>query len=276
MKKHSMPQARKIDRPNGLQWELSPQAVEGWTPNLMAADTQSDNTISILDVIGQDPWTGDGVTAKRIAGALRGIGANKDVVVSINSPGGDLVEGIAIYNMLRDHKGDVTVKVLGMAASAASIIAMAGDEILIAKSARVLIHDSWVVAIGNRLDLRAIADELEPFDIDMAEIYAARTGIKTKTVLEMMDAITVMNGPAAIDKGFADDFLPADQVATDKNAKQDRIAAYLLDMGLAKAGMPRSERRALLQEFKGTPRATGDGTPSAADQLLSVLQERTF
>jgi ATP-dependent Clp protease protease subunit len=276
-----MPQAREIVMPQGLQWELQPKALERWTPDLVAAD-QADNTISILDPIGQDPWTGEGVTAKRISAALRSIGANKDVTVNLNSPGGDFFEGLAIYSLLREHKGDVTVKVLGIAASAASVVAMAGDEVMIARAGFLMIHNVWAVAIGNRNDLRAMADTLEPFDNAMADIYATRSGLDVKKVAKMMDTETFIGGSEAVDQGFADALLPADEVKKDANAKADRVAAYLLDMALAKAGMPRSERRSLLQDYKsGTPSAAGAGTPSAAEgdtpravsELIFVLKE---
>ena len=104
-------------------------AIDRWKPEVHAA-ADDDNSISIYDVIGEDFWTGEGVTVKRIDAALRKIG-NRDVVVNINSPGGDVFEGIAIYNRLREHPAKVQVKVMGLAASAASIIAMAGDEIQI-------------------------------------------------------------------------------------------------------------------------------------------------
>lgn len=270
MKRRTMPQARQIERPNGLQWEVSPQALERWTPGLMAAE-KSDNTISILDPIGQDPWTGEGVTAKRISAALRAIGADNNVVVNLNSPGGDLFEGMTIYNLLREHKGSVTVKVLGVAASAASIIAMAGDEILIARAAFLMIHDTWVVAVGNRNDLRDIADTLEPFDAAMADIYAARTGLDAKKVGKMMDAETWIGGAAAVEQGFADALLPADEVKDDPKARTDTVAAHLLDLALAKAGLPRSERRSLLKDFKaGTPSAADDGMPGAAEYLNTI------
>jgi len=287
--KRLMPMARQ-DRPcadAGLQWDIVPQALERWTPNLMAA-AATDNTISIFDPIGVDFWTGEGVTAKRIAAALRTIGADKDVVVNINSPGGDLFEGMAIYNVLREHKGQVTVKILGLAASAASIIAMAGDDIQIARAGFLMIHNTWVVVMGNRNDLRDIADQLEPFDFAMADIYNARTGIEQKAIQKKMDAETWINGSAAVDEGWADSLLPADAVQQDKSAQGQRASAYLLDMALAKAGMPRSERRSLLQDYKsatpraggtGTPKATEDGTPSAADAVASnevLAQLRAF
>lgn len=275
--KRSMPQARQVARPNGLQWEVSPKALERWAPGLMAAD-KDDNTISILDPIGQDPWTGEGVTAKRISAALRSIGADQDVVVNLNSPGGDLFEGMTIYNLLREHEGNVTVKVLGIAASAASIIAMAGDEILIARAGFLMIHNTWVIAVGNRNDLREWADTLEPFDAAMADIYAARTGLDTKKVGKMMDAETYIGGAAAVEQGFADALLPADEVKEDTKARAEVVAAHRIDLALAKAGVSRSERRSLIKDCKsGTPSAADEGTPGAAEylQFLNSILEKT-
>ena len=96
--------------------ETLPSALDRWDGGIKAASTD-DNSISVFDVIGQDYW-GEGVTAKRIAGALRAMNG-ADVTVNINSPGGDMFEGLAIYNLLREYEGRVTVKVLGIAASAA-------------------------------------------------------------------------------------------------------------------------------------------------------------
>jgi len=156
----------------GVEPEI--KALDRWNNTLVSA--KSDNTtITILDVIGEDYWTGGGVTAKRIEAALRSIG-NKDITVDINSPGGDFFEGIAIYNLLRAHQSKVTVRVLGLAASAASIIAMAGDEVLIGKAAFFMVHNAWVVAAGNRHDLAAAAEMMRPFDEAMAGLYADKTG----------------------------------------------------------------------------------------------------
>lgn len=285
----SMPQARQ-DRPSlHVEFEITQQARSHWNPGLRALAPQAaavDNTISMYDVIGMDPWTGQGVTAARVAAALRTIGADKDVVVNLNSPGGDLFEGLAIYNLLREHKGEVTVKVLGLAASAASVIAMAGDTVQISRSGFLMIHNTWVVVMGNQNDLRAVADMLEPFDNAMADIYSARSGMDMKAVAKMMDAETWINGSAAVDQGFADSLLPSDQVKEDKT-KAER-ASNKLDVALARAGIPRGERRALLQEFKAaTPRDGGNddangtrgatehnGTHSAAgtEEALAALQ----
>lgn len=265
----------KQDRPSkAMEWDLLPRALDRWTAGL-SAET-SENTISIFDPIGVDPWTGEGVTAKRISSALRSIGDDADVVVNLNSPGGDMFEGFAIYNLLREHKGKVTVKILGLAASAASIIAMAGDEIQISRAGFLMIHNTWVVVIGNRNDLREAADMLEPFDAAMADIYAARTGIQVKAVQKKMDAETFINGSAAVEEGWADSLLPSDEVKQEKGAKNERAAAYLLDSALAKAGLPRSERRHLLQDFKASAPSAADTDGGAAANVQSPEKEITM
>lgn len=138
----------------GVSFDLMPQAMERWNADIQAAAEDDKNTISILDAIGFDPWSGEGVTAKRISAALRSM-AGADVTVNVNSPGGDMFEGLAIYNILREYKGHVTIKVLGLAASAASIIAMAGDEIQVARSGFLMVHNGWTIAAGNRQSRRA-------------------------------------------------------------------------------------------------------------------------
>lgn len=295
MNKRLMPQALAMERPKGVQWDITPQALERWSPNLMLAPAAEDRekqtaSISILDPIGADFWTGEGVTAKRIAGALRSIGEGNDVVVNLNSPGGDLFEGMAIYNLLREHKGNVTIKVLGLAASAASIIAMAGDEVQIARAGFFMVHNSWIAASGNRHDMREFADRMEPFDFAMADIYAARTGLDMKAIGKKMDAETWVNGSAAVDEGWADSLLPSDLIEEGKNARAtaERAAPYLIDMAMAKAGMARSERRSLMQEFKasmlraaghqtGMPRATEqEGTPRAAEANAFIESIRSI
>ena len=243
--------------------ELSPAALERWDGGIKAANS-NDNTISIFDVIGADYW-GDGVTANRIAGALRSMNG-EDVIVSINSPGGDMFEGLAIYNQLREYSGKVTVKVLGIAASAASIIAMAGDEVQIGRGAFLMIHNCWVYAVGNRHDLARAAQDMEPFDRAMQDIYSARSGIDASTVSEMMDNETYIGGNDAVEKGFADRLLSADEISD--GDESPAAALRKLDALLAKANTPRSERRRLLKSLSSsTPGATDNhqGKPSATD-----------
>ncbi len=258
--------AAPMGRPGAsVRSEILPRAFERWNPGLRAAlvEDEEDRSISVYDVIGYDYWTGDGVTARRIAAALRSLGAGP-VTVNVNSPGGDMFEGLAIYNLLREHKGDVTVKVLGMAASAASIIAMAGDTVQIARSAFFMVHNSWVIAAGNRNDLRETADWLEPFDAAMADIYSARTGADIKAVGKLMDAESWIGGSAAIEQRFADELLPSDQVGQG-DAKAQAHAARRLEAALRTSGLPKSEAMRLISEFKagaGDPAGSGEGDPT--------------
>ncbi|WP_237673822.1 head maturation protease, ClpP-related [Vreelandella profundi] len=261
----NLPAAPEASPRAGMYCDISPRALERWNPGLYAQDDSGDNTITIYDPIGYDMW-GDGVTAKRIAGALRSIGSG-DVQVNINSPGGDVFEGLAIYNLLREHKGKVTVKVMGLAASAASFIAMAGDEIQIGRAAFFMIHNAWVMAMGNRNDLREIADWLEPFDQTIADIYQARTGIEIAGIQSDMDDETWIGGREAVDQGWADALLSSDAVQETANAHQDsKLAARKMDVAMAKAGVPRSQRRALMQAYKSdTPSAVDTGMPGATE-----------
>lgn len=248
----------------GVRSEILPRAFDRWNPGVQAAvDEAEDRSISIYDVIGYDYWTGDGVTARRIAGALRSLGAGP-VTVNVNSPGGDVFEGLAIYNLLREHQGEVTVKVLGLAASAASIIAMAGDTVQIARAGFFMVHNVWTVAAGNRNDYRELADWLEPFDTALADIYAARTGADVKTMGKLMDAESWIGGSSAIDQGFADELLPSDQVSQG-GAKAQVNAARRLEAALRASGLPKSEAMRLISEFKsgvGDPAGSGEGDPT--------------
>jgi len=256
------PEGRPFARENR---DLPSSAMDRWNGGIKAAKSD-ENSISVFDVIGAD-WYGDGVTASRIAAALRSIGG-ADVTVNINSPGGDMFEGLAIYNLLREYEGKVTVKVLGLAASAASIIAMAGDEVQIGRGAFLMIHNCWVYAMGNRHDLQQIAADMMPFDKAMNDIYGARTGLDAATIDAMMDAETYIGGSDAVEKGFADRLLAADEIADG----DDSPAAALrkLDAMLAKTDAPRSERRKLLKALTGSKpgaAATPEGMPGATDEI---------
>lgn len=248
---------------------LSPRALERWDAGLRAAaDDQADRTISIYDVIGYDWWTGEGVTAKRISAALRSMGAGP-VTVNINSPGGDLFEGLAIYNVLREHQGHITTKVLGLAASSASVVAMAGDTTQIARAGFFMVHNGWLIAQGNRHDLREIADWMEPFDAAMADIYATRTGQDIADVRRQMDGETWFGGTQAIEQGYADEMLNADQVGKGEGAAQASVVRRI-EAAMRASGLPRSEAQRLISDFKSSlSDSTGGGAPDATGRGLS-------
>lgn len=260
----------KAKVPTGIKWDTQSDALAKWDASLVSAGAD-DATITMYDSIGSDGWT-EGVTAKRVAESLRAIGP-RDVTVSINSPGGDFFEGIAIYNLLREHPHKVTVKVVGLAASAASVIAMAGDEIQVAKTGFLMIHNAWAVVIGNRHDLAEASGVLEEFDGAMAELYSEVAGISKKDAATMMDAETWMSGQAAVDSGFATSLLDADEVVEDGAASGNSNAAVRkVEMLLARQGLPRSERRELIKQIKGTPGAA-HVMPGADETTMAAMAE---
>ena len=268
----NLPQVDIGARP-AVRSDVTQSAMMRWSPDVRAS-AEDDATISILDVIGHDYWD-EGVTAKRISGALRRIG-EQPVTVVINSPGGDMFEGLAIYNILREHKARITVKIVGIAASAASVIAMAGDDIQISRAGFLMIHNAWVIAGGNRHDMREVAAWLEPFDEAMAGVYAARSGLDAADIAAMMDAETYLNGQQAIDKGLADTLLSRDEVTVSPDDAQalGLRAERRMDILARRAGVSRDDARALMADLKsgGKRGAAPTGEPGAAD-LAAQLRE---
>lgn len=277
MNRHTMPSAVVLARPEHAHSACPPRALAAWNPGIRAA-AGDETVIQILDVIGYDWWTGEGVTAKGVSAALAAAGG-QDVTVVINSPGGDYFEGLAIYNLLRDYAGQITVKVLGIAASAASVIAMAGSEVLIARAGFLMIHNAWVTTSGDRHQLRDTATWLEPFDATAVDIYGARSGLDAAELATMLDKETWIGGADAVAKGFADDLLAADAVTDDPKQRErgDRLRAERAADNLGKiAGASRAEIRQLIQDLKRvTPGADDDGKPGAADDsgLQSLLAD---
>lgn len=267
----------RASMPSQLQMDLPSNALNRWNPSLRAEGDESENTITIYDVIGQDFW-GEGVTAKRIGGALRAIGSKNPVTVYVNSPGGDMFEGIAIHNQLAEHRGPVTIKVLGLAASAASVIAMAGNEVQMLPASFMMIHNAWMVGVGNKEAFRELADWLEPFDSAIADLYAKRTNQEKSSIQALMKKEIWMGASDAVEEGFADQVVEDTATETDGDDQvSSRAALRQIDKAMAKGGVPRTKRRELLNALQpATPGAGRDnGTPSAADvsELVSLTQE---
>lgn len=249
-----------------LAFDVAPQALAAWDANVTAE--AGDGVISILDVIGED-FFGEGVTSKSVSASLSALGG-KPVTVLINSPGGNFFEGLAIYNLLRSHPAEVTVRIVGIAASAASIIAMAGDRVEIARAGLMMIHNTQWVAVGDRHAMQEAADTMAVFDEAMTGLYVDRTEIADAEIARMMDATTFMSSAKAIEDGFADDYLDADQVRTGVRAQTEKPPAYRVEAALARHGVPRAERRKLLKELTaGMPSAAPEtAMPSAGDTAV--------
>lgn len=268
----SLPEIRADQRLAAAQFDLRPDALERWEPEIRAATSDEAATISIYDKIGEN-WEGTGLTAKRIGAALRNIGT-RELTVNVNSPGGDFFEGVAIYNLLREHKAKVTVNVMGLAASAASVIAMAGDEIRMGDGAFLMIHNAWGVTVGNRYDMINAAAVLEPFDAAMAKLYAQRTGMTESEASALMDKETWIDASQAVDDGFATGLLDSAQLSRSAQASGDRKALALIEASMTRAGYSRAQRRdALKALFDGKPGAAVEpAMPGAGENMAASLR----
>jgi ATP-dependent Clp protease protease subunit len=159
-------------------------------------------TMDLYGIIGAD-WFGEGITSAMISDALKGMGSVGTIAVNINSPGGDVFEGRGIYTLLKQHAARVEVNVIAEASSAASLIAMAGDEISMAEGALMMIHRASGLAYGNVDDITKLADLLRVVDDTLIKTYAARSGNSEKDVKAWMDAETWMTADEAVARGFA-------------------------------------------------------------------------
>ncbi|WP_020187801.1 head maturation protease, ClpP-related [Methylopila sp. 73B] len=259
-----MPGALPVPAKREVHSLAKPDALDRWSEDVAgvrpSALAVGDNVITMFDIIGEDFWTGTGVTAKKVASQLRAIG-DRPVEVQINSPGGDVFEGMAIYNVLREHPQSVNVKIMGIAASAASIIAMAGNTVEIGAASFLMIHNCWILTMGNRNDLRDMADWLEPFDQALVDVYAKRTGQKPADIAKWLDDETYMSGSTAISQGFADALLPADRLTFDEGAQareRDAKPARAAVHALIAQGHTRADARAMVRELRGMPNAASD------------------
>ncbi|TWG91747.1 ATP-dependent protease ClpP protease subunit [Mesorhizobium sp. J18] len=267
-----LPEARVFPRPQNYQWDAPNDVLAKWAEHPLVAADDADTTISMFDVIGEDGWTGGGITANRISAALRSIG-NKDITVRINSPGGDMFEGIAIYNLLRAHRAKVTVEVLGWAASAASIIAMAGDVIRMGLGSFMMVHNAWGMVIGNRHDMREAASLFDGFDSALADIYEARTGMARVEIERLMDAGTFMTAAQAVECGFAD-AVDDTEIHPETNAsaqvRPEIQARRRIDAALAKQGVSRTERRKMFNQIAGMHDAADTATHDAGFHAAAI------
>jgi len=167
--------------------------------------------LTLYDVIGQDPWTGGGISAAGIRAELLALGNIAELQVRINSVGGDVMDGVAIYNGLKDlgkNGTRIVVTIDGAAMSIASVIMMAGDEIRAQENAVIMIHDPWTFAMGNAADMRKQAEVLDTIATTLVQTYVARTGQTAEKVIAWMAAETWWTAAEALAQKFVDVVLP--------------------------------------------------------------------
>lgn len=208
-----------------------------------------------------------GVSAKKFADDLKALGDLTKITLRINSPGGDVFDGNAIYNILKQHKARVEVFVDGLAASIASIVAMAGDEITIAENAMMMVHAPWTFAMGNADDLRKTIDMLDKVAETIVVTYARRTKKDEQAIKDLMAAETWMTADEAIANGFADKTAEANQIA----AHFDLSKFKYRNSPTAKASAALGKRPAAAQIQNNLPGATG---PNSQGKEMKPIAEQ--
>lgn len=251
--------------------------------------------LDVYDVIGEG-FLFRGVTAKDVLQKLKDNAGVESILVRINSGGGDVFDGVAIYSLLAESEANVTVKIDGLAASAASIIAMAGDDIQISAGGFVMIHNPWTIVMGEASDLVDSADRLEKISKSMADIYVARTKQKRSDVIDWMNAETWMGATEAKQRGFADTIMPAKKA--NKKAQAQAFASLNLDrfenapeslrvavmaarsnqtsLPVAPATPLDSEPAAQREQTTPPPSVTADPIPDAGEETMDMSIPKTI
>ena len=184
-----------------------------WTNKMIQnEETQEptpERTLFLNGTIADESWFDDDVTPQLFKDEL--MSGNGDITVWINSPGGDCVAAAQIYNMLMDYHGNVTVKIDGIAASAASVIAMAGNRVLMSPVSMLMIHNPMTVAMGDTAEMQKAIEMLSEVKESIMNAYEIKTGMSRAKISHLMDAETWMNANKAVELGFADDILTREQ-----------------------------------------------------------------
>ena len=190
-----------------------------WVKN--EGELSIERTLFLNGEISDETWYGDEVTPQLFKDELNA--ESGDITVWINSPGGDVFAAAQIYNMLRDYKGHVTVKIDGLAASAASVIAVAGDTVLVSPVAMMMIHNPATIAMGNTKDMEAAIAMLNEVKESILNAYVDKTGLSRNKLSKMMDDETWFNSKKAVELGFADKvlFAAAEKKKPEENQDPD-------------------------------------------------------
>ncbi len=166
-------------------------------------------------------WHDQDTTAKSFKEDLDALGDIKTLNLYINSPGGSVFQGQAIYSILKRHSAQINVHIDGVAASIASVVAMAGDTIYMPKNTMMMIHNPWTFAMGNANDLRKVADDLEKIRESLIEAYLSKTGdaLSREKLTEIMDAETWLTAQECYDYGLCDEVVEAKEIAASANTE---------------------------------------------------------
>lgn len=191
-------------------------------PKYLTIKQESKNTTPEMYIDGEivtDEYEDTDTSAAGFRNALKSLGDVKNINLHINSPGGSVFEGIAIYNMLKQNSARINVYIDGLAASIASVIAMSGDAIFMPSNSMMMVHNPWVMAIGNANELRKQADDLDQITKSSVQTYLAKAGDKLdeKTLTQLMDDETWLTAQEAVDYGLADEVMEPNKAVASIN-----------------------------------------------------------
>ena len=232
-----------------------------------AKNEQEERTLYLNGIIaGNGTWYGDNVTPAAFKEELHGSGENSPVTVWIDSPGGDVFAAAEIYNALKEYKGHVTIKIGSIAASAASVIAMAGDVVLISPVGQIMIHNPWTFSIGDSEEMRRAAEMLDSVKESIINAYQLKTGLSRTVISHLMDDDKYMDANEAIEKGFCDGML-----FSEEDGIRDSVAAiFNCPADISKI----TRALSLSQPFEGSKETSGTPVDLLKRRLdlLSITQ----
>ena len=189
-----------------------------WRNQAEAGTAPEERTLFLNGTIAEESWFDDDVTPQLFKDELNS--GTGDITVWINSPGGDCVAAAQIYNMLSNYKGKVTVKIDGIAASAASVIAMAGDTVLVSPVSMLMIHNPATIAWGDHAEMQKAIDMLSEVKESIINAYVLKTGLSRPKLSHLMDAETWMDANKAVELGFADEIMTRAKAEPEKEPEE--------------------------------------------------------
>ena len=179
--------------------------IKFWNWTVTDNDEKTERILTLSGVIAEESWFDDEVTPKIFRDEL--MSGEGDITVWINSPGGDCIAAAQIYNMLLEYKGNVTIKIDGIAASAASVVAMAGNTVIMSPVSMLMIHNPMTMAAGDTTEMKKAISMLTEVKESIINAYELKTGMSRDKIAKLMDAETWMDANKAVELGFADEIL---------------------------------------------------------------------
>lgn len=221
--------------------------------NWVKNENDESRTLFLNGEISDETWYGDEVTPKMFKEELQD--GEGDITVWINSPGGDVFAAAQIYNMLMDYKGNVTVKIDGLAASAASVIAMAGTEVQMSPVAMMMIHNPATIAIGDSSEMQKAIDMLDEVKESIMNAYEIKTGLSRSRISHLMDAESWFNAKKAVELGFADKLLFSKEEQEGEEEKELEMEAVMFSRkavtnSLMSKLIPKPEKKTPIEQLE--------------------------